>query len=108
VISPLAATRVKVPEILLPLIFCIPLAGITTLFDINKIAPVVFTLKLVKVLLLIFCDKLAAVLMIYVWVWVPATEYAIPLISLFCIESAQVGNPPVLLIPSKEPELAAL
>ena len=64
VMSPLAATRVKVPEILLPLMFCTPLAGIRTLLEIKTIAPVVFTLKLVKVLLLIFCDNVAAVLLI--------------------------------------------
>src|ERR1039457_3544338 len=60
VISPLAAVLVKAVTMLFPLTFCRPLTGIMTLFEIKMIAPVVFTLKPVNVLLLIFCDKVAA------------------------------------------------
>ena len=54
VMSPLEALLVKEVTMLLLLTFCTPLTGIMTLFEIKMIAPVVFTLRFVNVLLLIF------------------------------------------------------
>ena len=53
-----------VPAMLLLLMFCTPLAGMTTLFEMKMMAPVVFTLRLVNVFPLMFCVKVAAELMI--------------------------------------------
>src|SRR5258706_6325356 len=62
VIAPLDAVLVlvKVPTIELSSTTWLPVAGTITELDINMMAPVVFTLILVKVFELINCDKVAA------------------------------------------------
>ena len=60
-----------------------PLAGNATLFEINVAPPVVFTFRLVKVLPLIFCDKVVAEFVMYICPLLPATECTTPRMSLF-------------------------
>src|SRR6266516_4320175 len=60
---PLAAGRLNVPTIALLFTVCTVLAAWVTLFDINVTVPVVFTLRLVNVLLVKLVFGLAALLM---------------------------------------------
>lgn len=62
VMVPPAAGLAKAVTILLPFIFCTPLVGMMMLLAMNVTEPEVLALRLVKVLLLMFCDKVAAVL----------------------------------------------
>jgi hypothetical protein len=55
------AVLVKAPLIELLFTFCVPVAGTITLFEMNVIFPDVLTLRLVKVLLLMTCERVAAV-----------------------------------------------
>ena len=55
---------VKVPTIALEETVCVPEAGNATLFEIKLTFPVVATLKLVKVLVLMFWDSVAKLLII--------------------------------------------
>jgi len=76
--------------------------------EINVTFPVVFTLKLVKVLLLMFCVSVAAELTMYVCTLVPAIEWVIPLMSLPVMVSADEEAPPILFIPISALVFAAL
>jgi len=63
VMVPLAVGLAKLVTMLFPFTFCTPLLGMVTLFEMNVTEPEVLALRLVKVLLLMFCDKVPAVLM---------------------------------------------
>ena len=67
-----------------------------------------FTVRLVNVLLLMFCDSVVAELAIYVCALEPATECVMPLMSFPVMVNAAVAVPAVLFIPISALELAAL
>ena len=74
--APLAEALLRVNAVTIELLLtsCVPVLETATLLLIMMIAPVVFTSRFVKVLLLMFCDNVAAELMMYVCALVPATE----------------------------------
>ena len=83
IVEPVAPVLAKPATILLLFTVCVPMAGKATLFEINVTVPVVLTDKLVKVLPLIFCDKVADEFEMYVCTLLPATECTTPRMSLF-------------------------
>jgi hypothetical protein len=87
---------------------CAPEALRPLVVEMKVTFPVVFTTRLVKVFVLMFCVSVAAVFVIYVCGLDPATECVIPRMSLVEILSAAAAVPPVLLIPVNALELAAL
>lgn len=92
----------------LPLAVNEPVVGSATLLEINVTLPVVFTFRLVNVLLLIFCERVANELLIYTWAEEPATECVIPLISLPVMVNTHEDEPPWLITPLTAEELAPL
>ena len=70
--------------------------------------PVEFKAMFVKLLLLIFWERVAAVLLMYRLLLAEEAAYTIPLISFVRIVTAAAALPPVLEMPVTAPVVAAL